>query len=376
MRYITSYVLKDLERKMVFIGGPRQVGKTTLAKAVLKRHYPEGRYFNWDFDEDRQAILKKQWLEECPLLIFDELHKYPNWKRWIKGIYDVLGERHRILVTGSARLDVYRRGGDSLPGRYHYWRLHPFSMDERPQGMTAAEAFRRLMTVGGFPEPFMEGDERFARRWRRERFDRVIREDVRDIEHIKNIQLLSLLVDILRTRVGSSIVFSNIAEDLQVAHKTVKNWLSILERMYLVFVIPPLTKQIPRAIMKPPKVYFFDNGDVQGDEGARFENFVAATLLKQLHFLEDMEGYRYDLHYIRDKEGRDVDFAVLKEGRVEKLIEVKYGDRKVSRPLRYYAEKLKPKEAVQIVAALRQSYHEHGVRVVSPLDYFNRPLWG
>ncbi|MBW2303305.1 MAG: ATP-binding protein [Deltaproteobacteria bacterium] len=241
---------------MVFIGGPRQVGKTTLARFLLQKHFPKGRYFNWDFDEDRQDILKKRWRDDSPLLIFDELHKYPHWKQWIKGIYDVLGENHRILVSGSARLDVYRRGGDSLIGRYHYWRLHPFSLDERPAGMSCQEAFGRLMAVGGFPEPFLDGSEHFARRWRRERFSRVIREDIRDLEQIRNIQLLNLMLDILRRRVGSTIVYSNIAEDLQVAHKTIKNWLEVLERMYLVFSIRPFTRSIPRSILKPPRSIF------------------------------------------------------------------------------------------------------------------------
>ena len=369
MRYIVPCVVEDLNRKMVFIGGPRQVGKTTLAKALLEKYFPGGRYFNWDFDEDRQDILKKRWIEECPLLIFDEFHKYPHWKQWIKGIYDVLGEKHRILVTGSARLDVYKRGGDSLLGRYHYWRLHPFSLDERPAGMSSAEAFRRLMTVGGFPEPFLDGDERAARRWRRERFDRIIREDIRDLEQIRNIQLLGLMIDLLRKRVGSPVVFSNIAEDLHVANKTVKNWLEILERMYLVFSVRPFSKSIPRAILKPPKVYFFDNGDVIGDEGARFENLVASSLLKRLHFLEDREGFRYELRYIKDKEHREVDFAVLKDGILEELIEVKYGDKNISKSLRYYAEKLRPARVTQIVATLRNSFDEKGITVVSPEEY-------
>ena len=371
MRYLTRHVLEDLERKMVFIGGPRQVGKTTLAKALLKNSFPGGRYFNWDFDEDRRDILKKRWREDCPLLVFDEFHKYPYWKRWIKGVYDVLGERHRILVTGSARLDVYRRGGDSLLGRYHYWRLHPFSIDERPKGMSASEAFKRLMTVGGFPEPFLDGDERAARRWRRERFERIIREDIRDLEQIRNLQLLNLMVDLLRERVGSPLVLSNIAEDVQVSHKTVKSWLEVLERMYLVFIVRPLSKSVSRAVLKPPKAYFFDNGDVSGDEGARFENFVASSLLKRLHFLEDSEGYRYELRYIRDKEGREVDFAIVKDGMVEELIEAKYGDENVSRSLRYYAERLRPRRAVQIVARLRNGYDQNGISVTTPEEYFS-----
>ena len=156
------YVLEDLGKKMVFVGGPRQVGKTTLAKAILSEHFPKGRYLNWDLDEDRQDILRKRWSKKDTLLVFDELHKYPKWKRWIKGVYDTSLENHSFLVTGSARLDLYRRGGDSLMGRYHYWRLHPFTLDEIPDSLSRENAFHRLMTVGGFPEPFLEGDETYS----------------------------------------------------------------------------------------------------------------------------------------------------------------------------------------------------------------------
>ena len=371
MRYITSHILDDLKRKMVFVGGPRQVGKTTLAKAVLSSNYPGGRYFNWDFDEDRQDILRKRWSTDNPLLIFDELHKFPKWKGWIKGIYDVSHDLHSFLIAGSARLDIYRRGGDSLLGRYHYWRLHPFTLDEIPKGVSPKDAFKRLMTLGGFPEPFLEGDERIARRWRRERFDRVLREDVRDLEPVRDIQLLSIFLDLLRHRVGGLVVLSNLAGDLEISPKTAKAWLETLERMYLVFSVRPYTKSLPRAVRKPPKVYFFDNGDVLGDEGARFENLVATSLLKRLHYLEDSQGYKYELRYIRDKEGREVDFAIVKEGELEELIEVKYSDDSIARSLSYYANRLNPKKAVQIVSEIKRPYDKGKIRVTDPISYFS-----
>ena len=370
MRYITSHILHDLRKKMVFVGGPRQVGKTTLAKAILSKNFPAGIYLNWDYDEDRQDILQKRWSDENDLLIFDELHKFPRWKSWIKGLYDVSHEIHSFLITGSARLDVYRRGGDSLMGRYHYWRLHPFTLDEIPNGFSSKDAFNRLMTVGGFPEPFLDGDEREARRWRRERFDRVIREDVRDLESVRNIQLLSMFLDLLRHRVGGLVRLSNIASDIQISPKTAKSWLEVLERMYLVFSVRPYTKSLPRAVLKPPKVYFFDNGDVLGDEGVRFENLVATSLLKRLHFLEDRDGYCYELRYIRDKEGREVDFAVIKDGHLEELIEAKYSDDSISRHLQYYAERLKPAKATQIVAKIRRPYDKGRIKIIDPISYF------
>jgi len=371
MRYITPHILDDLKRKMVFVGGPRQVGKTTLAKAILSSNYPNGRYFNWDFDEDRQDILRKRWSTDNPLLIFDELHKFPKWKGWIKGIYDVSHDLHSFLITGSARLDIYRRGGDSLLGRYHYWRLHPFTLDEIPKGVSPKDAFKRLMTLGGFPEPFLEGDERIARRWRRERFDRVLREDVRDLEPVRNIQLLGIFLDLLRRRVGGLTVVSNLARDLEISPKTAKAWLETLERMYLVFSVRPFTKSLPRAVRKPPKVYFFDNGDVLGDEGARFENLVATSLLKRLHYLEDSQGYKYELRYIRDKEGREVDFAIVKEGELEELIEVKYSDDSIARSLSYYADRLNPRKATQIVAEIKRPYDKGKISVTDPISYFS-----
>lgn len=370
MRYIAPYILQDLTKKMVFVGGPRQVGKTTLAQAILSSNYPSGRYLNWDYDEDRQDILRKQWSADQKLLVFDELHKFPRWKNWIKGIYDVSHESHSFLIAGSARLDVYRRGGDSLMGRYHYWRLHPFTLDEAPQGISQKEAYQRLMTVGGFPEPFLDGDERSARRWRRERFDRVLREDIRDLEPVRNIQLLGMFLDILRNRVGGLITLSNLAGDIQISPKTAKSWLEVLEKMYLVFSVRPYTKSLPRAVLKPPKVYFFDNGDVIGDEGARFENLIATSLLKRLHYLEDRDGYRYELRYIRDKEGREVDFVIVKDGKIEELIEAKYSDETISRSLVYYAERLKPPKATQIVANLRRPFDKGRVKITDPISYF------
>jgi predicted AAA+ superfamily ATPase len=371
MRYITPHILDDLKRKMVFVGGPRQVGKTTLAKAILANNYPAGRYLNWDFDEDRQDILQKRWSTGNPLLIFDELHKFPKWKGWIKGIYDVSHDLHSFLITGSARLDIYRRGGDSLLGRYHYWRLHPFTLDEIPKGISPKDAFQRLMTLGGFPEPFLEGNERIARRWRRERFDRVLREDVRDLERVRDIQLLGIFLDLLRRRVGGLTVVSNLAKDLEISPKTAKAWLETLERMYLVFSVRPFTKSLPRAVRKPPKVYFFDNGDVLGDEGARFENLVATSLLKRLHYLEDSQGYKYELRYIRDKEGREVDFAIVKEGELEELIEVKYSDDSIARSLSYYADRLNPRKATQIVAEIKRPYDKGRISVTDPISYFS-----
>ena len=376
-RFIERDIIKDLSKKMVFLGGPRQVGKTTLARHILKhfsyKKSKSGLYLNWDFDEDRHRIVEKKWDEDHQLIVFDELHKYRRWKNWIKGVYDKTHPLHQFLVTGSARLDVYRRGGDSLLGRYHYWRLHPLTLDERPKKMTLKESFKRLMTVGGFPEPFLDGNEQEALRWRRERFDRILKEDIRDLESIKMIQDLGLFVDILRRRGGQLIVLSNIAKELQISPKTAKLWLEALNRMYVCFSVPPYTKKLPRAIQKPPKVYFFDNGDIisENDEGPRFENLIATHLLKKIHYLEDSKGFQFELKYIRDKESREVDFIILKNHKVFALIEAKFSDDKISRSLQYYSERLKPKHSLQIVAQLKQEYKQGHCRVVSPQTALN-----
>lgn len=374
-RYCEAYIRKDLLKKMVFLGGPRQVGKTTMSKRFLSDEWANGEYLNWDVDEDRQAILKKRWLKDSPLVIFDEIHKYPRWESWIKGVWDSRPTDQTYLVTGSARLDIYKKGGDSLMGRYHYWRLHPLSLDELPEGMSPEIAYKRLVMLGGFPEPFLAGDEREARRWRRERFNRIIKEDIRDLEHIRNIQLLELFVDALRTRVGGLVVLSNIAEDLQIAPKTALHWLRLLEKMYLCFVIYPHTLNVPRSILKPPKVYFFDNGDCLGDEGQRLENLVATHLLKRLHFIEDYHGYSCSLRYIRDKDGREVDFITVIDGKVVDLIEVKLTDGNISTSLKYYQKLLKPARAVQIVGDLNRPFDQEGIRVTNPIHFFTDPPW-
>ena len=374
-RYCEPFIYQDLTKKMVFLGGPRQVGKTTLSKALCQQQFSHCTYFNWDNDEDRRALLQKQWSTESSLVIFDELHKYPRWKRWIKGVYDTKPLHQQYLVTGSARLDIYRHGSDSLMGRYHYWRLHPLTIDELPPDISVSDGYQRLLKFGGFPEPFLSADERETRRWRRERFDRILKEDIRDLESIRNIQLLSLFVDALRQRVGGMITIANLAADLQISSKTAKNWLFLIEKMYLAFPIYPLTTHIPRAIQKPPKVYFYDNGDVIEKDGVRLENLVATTLLKRLHFIEDYHGYRCSLHYIRDKDGREVDFVTQIDGKIIDLIEVKSADTSISTSLKYYSRKLNPQRSVQIVGQLQRPFHQDHILVTNPSEFFKNPPW-
>ena len=374
MRYLEPLLRQDLEKKMVFLTGPRQSGKTTLAKTLLKSS-PSGRYLNWDDPDHRKEILKRSWSDHEETLVLDEIHKLRNWKNWLKGTYDTQRDVHKFLITGSARLDVYRKGGDSLMGRYHLWHLHPFTLSELPARITPSEGLKRLLNVGGFPEPFLDGDDRAARRWRLERVDKVIKEDVRELEEIKNIQGMQLLVGLLRERVGSPIVISNLAEDLQVSPITVKKWIEVLEAMYVLFQVRPYTVKIPRALQKPPKIYFYDNADVEGDEGARFENLVATHLLKALQFAQDYSGHVYGLHYLRDKEKREVDFLITKNRRPIQLIEAKWADTAVSPSLAYYAEKIDIPEAIQIVGTKDARFVRGRLRVsdaFSELSDLNR----
>ena len=372
LRYLKKFIQEDLKKKMVFLGGPRQVGKTTLAKELLGE---TGEYFNWDSVDHRKAQLAKRWRSDTPLIVFDELHKNPRWKSWIKGVWDLRVPPQTFLVTGSAKLDVYQRGGDSLVGRYHYWRLHPFTLDEYPENFSISEVYSRLLKVGGFPEPFLTGDEREARRWRRDRFLRILKEDIRDISAVQQLQLLDLFVESLKDRVGSLLVLSNLAQDLQVSPNTVKQWLSLIERLYLAFPIYPYTKNVPRSIQKPAKVYFYDNADTKEEEGVRLENLVATHLLKRLQFIEDYYGYECQLHYLRDKDGREVDFVTVINKKVDELIEVKVSDDNPSTSLKYYRDKLSPRCAVQLVGNLVRSFDTDGIRVTSPIEYFSKGPW-
>jgi len=359
-RSIEDKIKTDLDKKMVLLSGPRQVGKTTLSKAL----YPDNsEYFNMDNVEHRLLIQKQAWRRDCDLVIFDELHKVRKWKSWIKGIYDTEGVRPRILVTGSSRLDVYRKGGDSLAGRFYSYRLHPFSVSEVKGKYSADMALEHIMRFGGFPEPFLKGSEDDAKRWRRSHVDRILREDLMDIALVRNLRSMETLVELLRNSVGSTISYESLSRDLQVSPHTVKQWIIILESLYILFVVTPYHRNISRSLTKQPKVYFYDTGFVKEDEGARFENVVACALLKRLHFLEDTAGEKCALHYVRDKERREVDFLTVRDGRPEWLIEAKLADTEVA-SLRhfsgYFAKEIKP---VLLVKNLKRELFLDGVHV-------------
>ena len=359
-RSLQDKIKVDLDRKIVLLSGPRQVGKTTMAKAL----YPDtSEYFNMDSPEHRLLIRKQAWRRDCDLVIFDELHKVKKWKNWIKGVYDTEGVRPRLLVTGSSRLDVYRKGGDSLAGRFYSYRLHPFSVAEVKEEYPADTALEQIMRLGGFPEPFLKGSEEGAKRWRRSHVDRILREDLWDIASVRNVRGLETLVELLRHSVGSTISYESLARDLQVSPHTVKQWISMLESLYILFLVTPYSRNIGRSLLKQPKIYFYDTGFVKEDEGARFENAVACALLKRLHFLEDTAGEKCALHYLRDKGKREVDFLTVRDGKPEWLIESKLADTEVASLKHFSGFFIKKIEPILLVKNLKRELFLEGISV-------------
>lgn len=362
-RYLAPQIRQDLLKKMVFLGGPRQVGKTTLAKSFLSK---KDGYLNWDDNEHRTRILARRF-SKSKLWVFDEIHKYKSWRNYIKGLYDTQHENHQILVTGSARLDLYRRGGDSLQGRYHYWRLHPLSVAEL--GIKNQKDFSELFNLGGFPEPFFGGSLTQAKRWSREYHQRLIREDVSSLEQLKDFGNLELLTMRLPQLVGSPLSLNALREDLQIAHKTLANWLNVLERLYALIRLSPFGSPKIRAVKKEQKHYHFDWSWVQ-NLGARFENLVACHLLKWVHYHEDKEGRNLELRYFRDTDGREVDFIVTEDGKPLWAIECKSSDEAVSKSLRYFKNKFPQCQAYQLSFSGKHDFVDGGgIHVTTALEF-------
>lgn len=319
---------------MVFIGGPRQVGKTTFAKEFLQLRE---QYLSWDDLKDRQLIKSHNIDINLKIVCLDEIHKYSRWRMLIKGLHDKYKETLSIIVTGSARLDHFRKGGDSLAGRYHYYRLHPFTLkeiDSKYKRNTTLD----LLKFGGFPEPFTLKDENEYRRWQRERLSRVVYQDISDLGTIKELSLIELLVDLLPTRVGSVLSIKSLQEDLEVSPNTVSRWIEVLEHVYYCYRILPYGPPKIRAIKKANKLYLWDWGENQ-NPGARFENMVAGHLLKYCHFLEDTEGHKMELRFIRDVDLREIDFVVLKNKRPLFAVECKSGESHISKHLYYFRDR-------------------------------------
>lgn len=355
--------------KMAFIAGPRQVGKTTLALQI-KEQFSQGMYYTWD-DVD----FKRQWSKEPKnlmpkkvgqksLVIFDELHKAPKWKSTLKGLYDLDQGRASVLVTGSARLDVYRRGGDSLLGRYFLFRLHPFSVGELGEQallnpdqiivklighqLAGSPHYDNLYEFGGFPDPLLKADRKFHNVWRQGRIERLVREDLIDLSRVRETGLMQTLMALLPDKVGSPLSVQSLTEDLQSNHPTVTRWLGWLEQIYYCYLISPYTKNVAKSLKKQPKLYLWDWSEIV-DPGARFENLVAGHLLKAVHFWNDTGEGNFGLFYLRDKQKREVDFLIMRDKKPWMMVECKRSEDKPSGTLRTFAKVLHPKIAVQVV---------------------------
>jgi len=360
-RYLDDLIARDLAKKMVCVTGPRQVGKTTLSRMLLTS--TSGQYLNYAVADDRAVIMRQGWRAQAKLLVLDEIHKMPDWKPWLKGVVDGVFDgklaMQQLLITGSARLDTFRQAGESLAGRFFAWRLHPISVREwcTHTAATPDDALTHLLTRGGFPEPCLATCDDEAQRWRMQYFDGLIRNDVPEFSRLHELTVMRLFTELLRRRVGSPLSLASIGRDLNVSPITLKRYLEILEALYIVFIVRPWHQNIARATLQAPKVYFFDTGLVQGDEGIRFENLVACHLLKHVHWQQVAKGREVDLHYVRTKDGAEVDFCLSHKASagdtLTHLIECKLGDSKPHTALRRFAEQWTDAQGVQVVRNLR-----------------------
>lgn len=374
MKRIYEDVLEDHlkeHRQMIFLTGPRQVGKTTTSLEASK----ENRlffYFNWDNEQHRALIIEgseavariaglEKLQESMPIIIFDEIHKYRYWKRFLKGFFDIYEKRCRIIVTGSARLDVYKKGGDSLMGRYLLYRLHPLSVREiinpnwksnfkeiAPPRSISREDFSSLIAFGGFPEPYLKRSKPFFNQWKKLRSHQLFREDIRDLSQVQEIAQIEYLAKVLQEEASHTLNQSKLGSRIQVSAPTIKRWIELLKSLYFCFTIQPWSKNIARSLVKEPKIYLWNWALIE-DIGSLHENFIASHLNKAVQFWTDLGLSEYDLYYLRDKEQREVDFLVTKDQKPWFLVEVKSsGKQPLSPSLKFYQEKLKAPHAFQV----------------------------
>jgi uncharacterized protein len=359
-------ILHDLKKKMVLLAGPRQAGKTTLAKEIAKE-FESSAYLSYDSSTDRKIILKEAWIPSTELLILDEIHKMPKWKNYLKGIYDTKPPDQKILVTGSARLEIFNKVGDSLAGRYFLHRLMPLSPAECDK-VHVSYTIDRFLQRGGFPEPFLAEEAVDAERWRLQYSDSLLRIDVLEFDNIQNLNAIRLVFELLRERVASPVSYQSIAEDVGISSNTVKKYIQILEALYIVFRVTPFSHNIARSLLKEPKIYFFDTGLVKGDNGVKFENFVATCLIKHVFAKIDYRAENYSLKYLQTKERQEVDFALVRDKKIEKMIEVKYADPQIHQGLKYFHEKYHI-PAVQVVKELKRESIENKIEIIQGLNF-------
>ena len=353
-------------RQMAFVSGPRQVGKTTTCRGHAQV------YLNWDDFDDRELVLRgpgavadrlglSRLSEVPPVALFDELHKFPRWKQFLKGFFDGHGDQVRILATGSSRMDVYRRGGDSLMGRYFAYRMHPFSVAEiitqelpdtvrvvRTPAPVETADFEALWRHGGYPEPFLRRDARFSHRWQSLRFEQFVREDIRDLTQIQQLDQLASMTRLLAARSAHQLIYGNLAKQVRVSVDTVRRWITALCDLQLGFILRPWFKNVSRSLRKEPKWYLRDWATIE-DDRQRAETFIACHLLKAVQGWNDLGLGAFELGYLRDKEKNEVDFIVARNGKPWFLVEAKHRDESLSPSLKRYQEHLGARHAFQVV---------------------------
>ncbi len=351
-RYLNGNIQEDLKKRMVILGGPRQVGKTTLSLQLLgnaDEDHPA--YLNWDYPENRKDLVEGVLPANQDMIILDEIHKYDGWRNLVKGLYDKNKSKIKFLITGSARLDFYRRGGDSLMGRYNFYRLHPLSLFEVNMAPTFGD-LERLLKFGGFPEMYLEKDERSWKKWQRVRVSKVIKDDLLSLEQVREVSQIELLASLLVDRIGSLLSLNSLREDLNCSHEAVSRWVQILENVYYCYRIGPYGNSKIKSLKKDQKLYLWD-WSVSKTEGAKFENLVASNLLKYCHFHEDVEGDEMELRFLRDKEKREVDFVVLKNGKPLFAVECKTGEKGLSKHISYFSKRTEIPVFYQVHAGQR-----------------------
>ena len=353
-------MLRDLKQKMVFLTGPRQVGKTWLAKKLMS-HYKNPVYLNYDSFKDKKIIDEQSWLESSDLVVFDEIHKMDQWKSYIKGVFDTRPSLQHILVTGSARLKNMARSGDSLAGRFFSHTLLPFSFFELSQ--IGQPSFKRLFSRGGFPEPLLiSKSEESAKRWRQQYIFSLLREDIPDFKSFQNYKKLETLLYLIRESIGSPVSVRSFSQALKLDHKTVSKYISVLEDLFIVFQVPVFSKNISRSLSKPNKIYFYDFAFIE-NKGGRLENLVALHLLKHcLYLQENKPSQALALTYMRTKEQREVDFLLTKKDSPHLMIEVKTKPSAFSKNLLFFYDQYKIK-GKQICLNLKQPQQTKGKKI-------------
>jgi predicted AAA+ superfamily ATPase len=360
--------LKNYDQ-MLFLVGPRQVGKTTVAKS-LTSECTNFSYFNWDNFDTRKLILEGQnkvasvaGIEEVRLgtsiVVFDEIHKYSKWKTFLKGFYDEFKGLCKIVVTGSSSLDAYRKGGDSMMGRYFLYHMYPLTIGElaRQDGIdkvvhapkdVSVENIEALWTHSGFPDPFLKRNLAFTSRWKTLRTKQLFMHDVRDLSKIQEIGQMEVMAEMMQLQIGQLFTKSELAQKINVSASTISRWVKTLQALLYCFEVKPWQKNVRRSLTKEGKMYLYDWAIID-DVGARAENFVAVHLQKFVQFYNDLGMGDYKLCYLRDKEKREVDFIVIRNGKPWFLVEVKHSLKAgLSSNLYYYQEQTGAKHAFQV----------------------------